>query len=104
MQTVRLTPFVFEQVARLAVEGLAEPRQGVGIDAARQVGLGQVVAGGHGEARQLGQAVGGEPLPVQYLGERPANRHGPKIPPNVRLDNTTARPYYSGVPQLGELV
>lgn len=92
---------VGEQVAGLAVEGFAESRQRVGVNAAGFVGLHQVVAGGHGEARQLGEPVGGDALLGEQLGERPANRHGPRIARNVRLDNSTAWPYYSSVPQQG---
>ncbi len=93
---------VFEQVAGLAVEGATQEGERVGFDDAGHFGFGEVVAGRHREARELGESVGGDPLRIQQLGEVPAQWHGRKVAPNVTLDNSKVAAYASLVTGHGE--
>lgn len=87
-----------EQVARLAVQRITEGRQGRPFERFGTFGLGEVVAGRHREAGQLGQSVGGHSLRFQHGGELPEESHGQKVGANVSLDNTKAWPYVPAHP------
>lgn len=86
---------VVEQVAQLAFEDVAQLGERRGFDDGRKRGVVEIVAGRRRKPCELGESVGCDPLLVHERGELPADWHGVKVAPDVRLDNNKAAPYHS---------
>ncbi len=83
-----------DQLAGLAVEQIAEQQERGRFDAPDVLVSRQIVAALDAEARQVREAIRGDAVFGQFVGQVPSNSHGTKIGEILRLDNSQARPYY----------
>lgn len=88
-----------QQVAGRAVEGRAQLRQGIRVDAFGDGLAHQVIERLSCQPRQGCETVPRQPPPLGDVRELPAYRHGVSIALTERLDNRQSSVYYSGVPQ-----
>lgn len=83
-----------DQIAGRALEQVAQQQERRRLDTPDVRVFGEIVATLNAEPRQVREAVRGQAMLGELVGQVPSNSHVEKVREILRLDNSQVRPYY----------